>query len=336
MAGSGPRSNVSRSLTIPGPDPQESPIEVVLGPEHAGQRLDQALAAALPAHSRTAIGRWIREGRVTVGGAAVPPKTRVAGGEQVVVSVPPPLPTTLEPEDIPLSILHEEDSFLVVDKPHGLTVHPGHGQRDGTLANALVHHLRHLPELAGSDRPGIVHRLDKDTSGVMVVARTEPAQRALADAFAQRTVEKTYLACVHGAGVDQEGEIDLPIARSKTHRTRMTVVEEGGRAALTRYEVARRLPEHALLHCHPHTGRTHQIRVHCKAIRHPIAGDPIYGWKTGLGEDLVPRLMLHAWKLAFPHPVTGARVAFEAPMPEVFAATVEALAQLPPRRPRRR
>ena len=214
-------------------------------------------------------------------------------------------------------------------------MHPGHGQPSATLANALVYHLRNLPELTGSDRPGIVHRLDKDTSGVMVVARTEFAQRTLSAAFAARTVGKTYAACVHGADMDAEGEITFPIARSKVARTKMTVVDEGGREAKTRYEVVRRLPAHAVVRCHPHTGRTHQLRVHLRAVGHPIVGDPIYGWRTGIGDRLAPRLLLHAQRLAFDHPQRGERVAFEAPVPEDFQAAVEALAQLPSPRRRR-
>ena len=273
---------------------------------------------------------------MTVDGERGIANKRVQGSEQVRVDVPPPQPTTLEPEPIPLSIVYEDEALLVIDKPSGLTVHPGHGRRAGTLANALVHHLRNLPELIGSDRPGIVHRLDKDTSGVMVVAKTETVQHKLSRAFAERTVQKTYLACVHGADVDEQGEITFRIARSKYARTKMTIVEEGGRDALTRYEVVRRLPGHALVRCFPRTGRTHQIRVHLRAIRHPIVGDPLYGWRTGIGDDVVPRLLLHAHRLAFDHPVTGERVEHEAPLPPDFEEALEALAQLPPpRRPRR-
>ncbi|MGE0193475.1 MAG: RluA family pseudouridine synthase [Planctomycetota bacterium] len=321
-----------RSVPIPDPGPQESLIALVLGPEHAGARLDRALADAMPGHSRTTLARWIREGRVHVDGRVARPRDAVAGGERVELRVPPPRGTHLEPEDRPLDILYQDEHLLVLDKPPGLVVHPGHGQPDGTLANALVHALRDLPTGTGSDRPGIVHRLDKDTSGVMVVARTDAAQAALARQFAERIVAKTYVAVVHRGDVDAEGEIDLPIARSRTHRTRMAIAEEGhGRPARTRYEVLRRLPRHAVLACYPATGRTHQIRVHLRAIGHPIVGDPFYGLHGAIGEGAAPRLLLHAWRLAFDHPATGERVTFEAPWPDDLVQAIEALAVLRPR-----
>jgi 23S rRNA pseudouridine1911/1915/1917 synthase len=304
----------------------------VLGPDLAGQRLDRALAAVLPEHSRTVLTRWIREARVRVNGGPAAPRQPVLGGERIEIDVPPPASTHLEPEARPLDILHQDEDLLIVAKPTGLTVHPGHGQPRGTLANALVHALRDLPALGGSDRPGIVHRLDKDTSGVMVVACTEAAQVALSRAFAERRVAKTYVAVVHREDIEAEGTIDLALERSRTVRTRMAVAREGrGRAAHTAWRVARRLPRHAVLHCHPTTGRTHQIRVHLRAIHHPIVGDPIYGWGGAIGEALAPRLLLHAWRLAFDHPRTGERVTFEAPLPDDMAGAIEALAALRPR-----
>jgi 23S rRNA pseudouridine1911/1915/1917 synthase len=347
-AGSGGRERIQRWLHGPGTrgeragrpaipdDRQDGGREVLtLDAEAAGQRLDRALALRLPEHSRTAIAAWIKEGRVRVDGRPLAAKTRMEGGETVEIDIPAPEPTHLVPQDIPLDVLHEDEAILIVNKPAGLTVHPGAGQRDGTLANALVHRLRDLPALGGSDRPGIVHRLDKDTSGVMVVARTEPAQRALSAAFAERAVEKTYLACVHGAPDDDTGVIEAAIGRSPTSRTRMMVRRDGGRAALTAWEVERRLPRHTLLRCMPRTGRTHQIRVHLKFRTLPIVGDPLYGHPGGPGDALAPRLMLHAWRLAFSHPITGEQVAFEAPLPEDFETALAALAALaPPRRKR--
>ena len=265
--------------------------------------------------------------------AGLQPRRAVTGGEAIALQVPAPAPTHLIPEDRPLSILHQDRRILVVDKPAGLTVHPGHGQPQGTLANALVHHMQHLPELAGADRPGIVHRLDKDTSGVMVVALDEAAQRTLAAAFAARTVHKTYLAWVHGTGLDDEGRIEARIERSRTHRTRMAIAADGrGRAAQTDYVVEARWARHARVRCHPRTGRTHQLRVHLRSIGHPIVADPFYGSRQRIGDDLAPRLMLHAWRIAFDHPDDGTRVTYEAPVPEDLRDAAERLAALPPGR----
>ncbi len=320
---------------MPLPADRPAPRTVLLPPEAAGARLDRALADAFPEVSRTVVSRWIEEGRVTVEGEALPGKARVKGGERVLVDVPPPRPAGIAAEDRPLAVLFEDDAILVLDKPSGLTVHPGSGRKDGTLANALVFRLRGLPTAFGSDRPGIVHRLDKDTSGVLVVAKTDAAHRGLAKAFAAREIEKEYAAVVHGPVEGESGSIDLPLGRSSAGRTRMAVRESGGRAATTGWRVVERLPLHTLVVCFPKTGRTHQIRVHWRAEGHPIVGDPLYGWKASPGDSLVPRLMLHARKIAFAHPTTGERVAFEAPLPTDFLAGVEALRSLPAAGPRR-
>ncbi len=314
----------------------ERRLELRLPPDAAGERLDRALAARMPEHSRTEIQAWIDGGRVLVDGRAGRRSDRVRGGERVGVTIPAPRPATVEPEDVPLSVLFEDEHLLVVDKPSGLTVHPGSGRPAGTLANALVHRLRGLPETIGADRPGIVHRLDKDTSGAIVVAKTEYVQRRLSAAFAARHVKKTYLAVVHGSPPEDVGEIDLPIGRSRTRRTKMATRHDGGRRAVTRWRVEQRLPRHAVVRAMPVTGRTHQIRVHLLSIRHPIVGDPIYGNPGLPGEDLAPRLLLHAWRISFEHPVTGERVGAEAPVPPDIAQAIRALAALaPPRRPRR-
>ena len=308
----------------------------MLGPEAAGKRLDRALTDRFPGESRNVIQRWLAEDRVRVDGKALPPATKMSGGETVTVNVPRPRPTHLVPADIPLAILFEDEHLVVLDKPAGLTVHPGSGNHDDTLANALVHRFRNLPEASGSDRPGIVHRLDKDTSGVLVVARTDPVQRALSAAFAERKVEKEYLALVHGVPRKDEGSVDQPVGRCEVARTKMRIDTEGGRTARTDWQVERRLARNALLRCRPVTGRTHQIRVHLMSIQHPVVGDATYGPKDWPWSGLVQRLMLHAQRLAFVHPVTGARLAFEAPVPPAFTATVEALAGIPPLPGRRR
>ena len=307
------------------PAPPAGTTTRVLPPEAAGQRLDKALAALFPEHSRTVVSSWIDAGRVVVDGRALAGKVKVRGGETVVVDVPPPEPTDLVPEDRPLAVLFEDDALLVLDKPSGLTVHPGSGQRDGTLANALVFHLRNLPTVGGHDRPGIVHRLDKDTSGVLLVAKSEAAHRALSRQFAARTVHKEYLAVVHGRVAGESGRIDLPLGRSSAGRTRMAVRVEGGRPSVTDWRVEERLARHTLVRCFPHTGRTHQLRVHWRSQEHPIVGDPLYGWRSSPGEERAPRLLLHAHRIRFAHPTTGAEVAFEAPVPADFAAALVAL-----------
>jgi 23S rRNA pseudouridine1911/1915/1917 synthase len=275
------------------------------------------------------VQRWLEQDRVRVDGAALPGKTRLAGGETVVIDVPPPRPSHLTPSSLPLSVLYEDEHLVVLDKPSGLTVHPGNGQHDDTLANALVGRFRDLPQASGTDRPGIVHRLDKATSGVLVVARSDAVQRALSAAFAARAVAKEYVALVHGVPRKDEGSIDLPVGRCEAQRTKMRIDVEGGRAAQTTWRVERRLPRNALLRCFPRTGRTHQIRVHLMAVQHPIVGDATYGPRGWPWEALVPRLMLHAHRLAFEHPVTKQPLAFEAPIPAELTAAVDALAELP-------
>ena len=318
----------------PTPEPS-GPREIVLPASAAGLRLDKALSERFPEHSRTIVAGWIEAGRVTVDGVPLPGKTKVRGGERVRVDVPPPAATDLVPEDRPLAVLFEDEAVLVLDKPSGLTVHPGSGQKDGTLANALVFHLRNLPTVGGHDRPGIVHRLDKDTSGVMLVAKTEAAHRALSRQFAAREVHKEYLAVVHGTVTGERGRIDLPLGRSSAGRTKMAVRVEGGRPSVTEWKVEERLARHTVVRCFPHTGRTHQIRVHLLSEDHPIVGDPVYGWKSSPGDDLATRLLLHAHRIAFTHPTTGAALTFVAPLPPAFVAALAALRALPPE-PRRR
>ena len=303
--------------------------------ELAGERLDRALTPRFPEESRTSLAAWIQQGCVTVNGKSVRPSYRLRTRDEVVVRPPARRGASdhIQGEDLPLQLLYEDEHLVVIDKPTGLTVHPGSGQPGGTLANALVYHFEDLPESGGSDRPGIVHRLDKDTSGVIVVAKSDASHRRLSEAFAERRVKKTYLACVHGNPDDDEGEIDLPIGRSTKDRKKMAVRADQGREATTFWAVERRLPRHALLRLAPRTGRTHQIRVHLKSIRHPIVGDPIYGNRGLPGNELAPRLLLHAWRLAFEHPMTGKPCRYEAPLPADFEAALGALAALsPPRR----
>ena len=299
-----PRTNYSVRLTIP--------------TALAGLRLDQALARLLPDESRSRLARLIEEGRVTVDGERPPAKRKVKGGDSVAVElVPRQAESAYAPEAIDLAIVHEDEAVIVIDKPAGLVVHPGSGNWQGTMLNALLHHAPGLKELA---RAGIVHRLDKDTSGLIVVAKTETAQTDLVRQLQARTMKRTYLALVRGK-VARAGVVDAPIGRHPAQRTRMAVVA-GGKHALTRYRVHERLRTHTLLECDLETGRTHQIRVHLASIGHPVEGDPVY---AGRAEPLLDRQALHAWKLAFRHPLSGKTVAFESKLPRDIAALAESL-----------
>ena len=284
----------------------------------AGLRLDQALARLLPGESRSRLSRLIEEGHVRVDGEAAVGRRKVKSGEAVELTLAPrEADAAFRPEAIALDVLHEDDDVLVIDKPAGLVVHPGSGNWAGTMLNALLHHA---PGAASLPRAGIVHRLDKDTSGLLVVARNEPAQLALVRQLQARTVKRTYLALARGR-VERDGKVDAPIGRHPVHRTRMAVVP-AGKPAVTQYRVRERLAAHTLLECDLETGRTHQIRVHLASIGHPLEGDPVYG---GRGARPFPRQALHAWRLAFRHPRTGETLQFESPLPADFRALLESL-----------
>ncbi|MDR2240458.1 MAG: 23S rRNA pseudouridine(1911/1915/1917) synthase RluD [Zoogloeaceae bacterium] len=295
----------------------------------AGLRFDQALARLLPEHSRSRLAAWVKAGKVTLDDAPADAKRKVWGGERVRLDADPaPEETAQQPEAIPLSILHEDAQILVIDKPAGLVVHPGSGNWRGTLLNALLHHA---PQLAGVPRAGIVHRLDKDTSGLLVVAKTLPAQTDLVRQLQAHTVRRHYLALAHGR-VARDGVVDAPIGRHPSQRTRMAVVG-AGRAARTHYRVLERFARATLIECALETGRTHQIRVHMTEIGHPLIGDPVYGPRRKTPADAVadfPRQALHAWRLALTHPASGGEMAWEAPPPEDFARLLAALRASPP------
>ena len=304
------------------PAAEASADDVVVPPEMAGLRLDLALARLLPQHSRNRIQGWIAAGDVTVDGAVRAPRHRLAGGERLRIAAPPVEPdTTHAGEAIALAIVYEDDAIIVVDKPAGLVVHPGAGNRGGTLQNALLHHA---PSLAGVARAGIVHRLDKDTSGLLVVARTPESQTALARALAARDVHRDYLAIAWG-DIERAVTVDAPIGRHPVARTTMAVVE-GGRAARTHVTPRERYAIATLVKCTLETGRTHQIRVHLAAIRHPIVGDAAYGRARDVpGLPAMRRQALHAWRLALDHPVTGAQMRWQAEPPDDFMALQRAL-----------
>jgi 23S rRNA pseudouridine1911/1915/1917 synthase len=297
-----------------------APVERSIPAELAGLRLDQALARLFPEHSRSRLQAWVRAGRVTVDAARGDVKRKVWGGERIALSVAAPHGDhAYRPEAIALHIVHEDDAIVVVDKPPGIVVHPGAGNLQGTLANALLHHA---PALAGVPRAGIVHRLDKDTSGLLVIAKTLAAQTHLVRQLAARTVKREYLALVHGC-VAAAGAIDAPIGRHPTARTRMAVTARG-KPARTRYRVVERFADATLLAVTLETGRTHQIRVHMGSIGHPLVGDPTYGRRAGPREGkrgsaqpptAFPRQALHAARLGLVHPASGAACEWRSDLP---------------------
>ena len=290
--------------------------------EHAGMRLDQVLAKLLPEYSRSRLQDWIEQGLVKVDGALGATKLKVWGGEAIeVLPQSHPAEQPYCAEDIALNIMFEDDSILVTNKPAGLVVHPGSGNWEGTLLNALLHHA---PQLDQIPRAGIVHRLDKDTSGLLVVAKTLTAQTALVRQLQARTVQREYYALVHGE-VERAGMVDAPMGRHPTQRTKMAIMEDG-KPAVTHYSVAERFPGCTLLRCKLETGRTHQIRVHLASIRHPLVGDSIYikgAQKCPLRLRAIlavfPRQALHAAQLGLEHPVTGEWLEWQAPLPEDMA-----------------
>ncbi len=299
-------------------------------------RLDAWLAASTGL-SRGAVQRLLRAGAVTVSvpGAAETAVTRSASrrgpapGATYRLVRPPPADAPLEPQDIPLSIVHEDDAILVIDKQAGLVVHPAAGHPDGTLVNAVLFHCPGILDVGGERRPGIVHRLDRDTTGLIVVAKTDAALAALQEGFKAGAVRKTYLAICCGVPEPASGTLEAAIGRSATDRKKMAVVETGGKPARTDWEVVEDFGEAALLKVRIHTGRTHQIRVHLSSIGCPVAGDRDYGGAAADSSARLPwrpdRQMLHAWRLELPHPVTGETLRFEAPPPEDFARLLDAL-----------
>jgi 23S rRNA pseudouridine1911/1915/1917 synthase len=299
--------------------------------EEAGQRLDRYLAARLPDLSRTRVQELIAEGRVLVAGESARASHRVEEGESVQVEVVTRPPLAASPEEIPIEILYEDDDVVVVNKPAGMIVHAGAGESRGTLVNALLHRLGKLSSTAGIIRPGIVHRLDRGTSGVLVVARNDAAHRALAAQFGERTVEKIYLTLVHGRMEQTKGKIELPVSRDLQRRTRMTTRRREGRDARTDWRVCASFGAFSLLAIQLHTGRTHQIRVHLAAIGHAVVGDSTYGAPREPlvnGKKFPPlgRPFLHAARIGFDHPRTGKRITIRAPLAGELRGYLEKLA----------
>lgn len=285
-------------------------------------RLDQFLALELPQFSRSRIQHLIRSRLVVVNGSPARPRDLVREGDRIVLTEPPPEQIDARPEAIPLNVLYEDDDLIVINKPAGLVIHPGAGQREHTLVNALLHYFPKLSGIGGKERPGIVHRLDKETSGCLVVARTDEAHRGLSAQFASRSVEKIYLALVAGKLRKRSGVIEERIGRHPKDRKRMSVEAKRGRTAKTEYRLINSSEEISLVECRLHSGRTHQIRVHLHHLGHPVLGDKIYGGRFARS---FPRQMLHAWKLGFEHPGTGEWKDFDAPLPPDFETAATAL-----------
>jgi 23S rRNA pseudouridine1911/1915/1917 synthase len=300
---------------------EPTPIQFVVSANDAKLRLDQFLAKRLPEHSRSRLQQLIRSGFVRLNEQTTRPRQIVQGGDKISLIEPPPEKIETRPEPIPLHVLFEDDDLIVINKPAGLTIHPGAGHREHTLVNALLSHCTTLSGIAGKERPGIVHRLDKETSGCVVVAKNDIAHRELSKQFAARTVEKIYLAVVAGKLRKPIGVIEEKIGRHPVHRQRMSVASKRGRPAKTEYRVIRSSDQGSLVECRLHSGRTHQIRVHLHHLGHPVLGDKLYAPRFAKG---FPRQMLHAWKLGFRHPRTGDWKIFEAPLPEDFNQAIAA------------
>lgn len=295
--------------------------------EAEGERLDSWLAKQPLGLTRSRVQRLIDECRVNVDGKSVKSNYRLKGGETIAVIVPPAEPLGAEAEDIPVDTVFEDQDVVVINKPSGMVTHPAQGNYSGTLVNALLHQVGDLSGINGVLRPGIVHRLDKDTSGLLVVAKNDRSHLSLAEQIKNRSVKREYQALVHGNLTRDTGTVDAPIARHPVYRKRMSVTA-GGRRAVTHYAVLERFGDYSLLHLQLETGRTHQIRVHMAYINHPVVGDPVYGPKRphfGLNGQL-----LHAWRLTFEHPTTGQRMTFEAGLPRHFLVVLQGLRQHSP------
>ena len=298
-------------------------IELEVARERAGLRLDRFLALELSDFSRSRLQRLIEGGFVRLNGAEQRrPREAVRTGDKIELRVPPLQTIEAVAEQIAFPVLFEDEHLLVIDKPAGMVVHPGAGNREHTLVNALLSHCASLSGIGGKERPGIVHRLDKETSGCLVVAKNDATHRDLSRQFAARTVKKTYLALVAGRLKNQIGTIDAPIERHPVHRQRMSVARSSrGRSALTEYRVLRSSREMSLVECALHSGRTHQIRVHLHHLGNPVLGDKLYAARRASG---YPRQMLHAWRLGFSHPATTEWSEFEAPLPDDFRGALSA------------
>jgi 23S rRNA pseudouridine1911/1915/1917 synthase len=310
------RAPPSGSLDLPTHHCRLTRVRFVSEAGDAGKRLDQVVHERLPEFSRSRIQEWIRSGRVRVNGSGRRAAYLIRSEDSIEVEPADPAPLRAEPEDIALRVLYEDDDLVAIDKPAGMVVHAGAGVHSGTLVNALLHRFGKLSGAGGPLRPGIVHRLDRFTSGVLLVAKTDSAHQALAAQFAGRQIEKVYIALVHGRVKSESGRIQRPIARDPVRRTRMTARLSQGREARTEYRVLRRFAKYTLLEVRIGTGRTHQIRVHLSSLGHAVAGDTVYGAAVKVeGRPPLGRYFLHAHRIRFHQPSTGREIAIESPLP---------------------
>lgn len=301
--------------------------EINLQVEEQGDRIDRYLSQHLPDLSRSRIQQLIEQGQVQVNdNVCTSKKAIVQMGDRISITIPEAKPLDLQPEAIPLDILYEDDSLIIINKPAGLVVHPAAGHESGTLVNALLAHCSNLAGIGGVQRPGIVHRLDKDTTGAIAIAKTDQAHQHLQAQLKAKTARRDYLGVVYGAPSTDSGTINQPIGRHPVDRKKMTIlpVEKGGRTAVTHWQVRERLGNYTLIHFQLETGRTHQIRVHSAYMGHPIVGDPVYSSGRSVGVNL-PGQALHAWRLQLQHPVSGEWIEASAPVPPAFSKLLDVL-----------
>ncbi|NJP12563.1 MAG: RluA family pseudouridine synthase [Leptolyngbyaceae cyanobacterium RU_5_1] len=313
--------------------PPPAEVELRVEDEDGGERLDAYLADQLDDLSRSRIQKLIRQNQVWVNGTVCASKKAIVqGGDRIRVTIPDAEPLDIQPEDIPLDVLYEDEHLLIINKPAGMVVHPSPGHAHGTLVNALLWHCRTaagestLSGIGGIQRPGIVHRLDRDTTGAIAIAKTDQAHLHLQQQFQEKTARREYLGVVYGVPKTERGTVDAPIGRHPVDRQKMAIVPEdqGGRRAMTHWQIKERLGNYTLINAALETGRTHQIRVHMTHMGHPIVGDPVYGSGRSIGVNL-PGQALHAWRLQLQHPVSGAAIAATAPLPDFFITLLDVL-----------
>lgn len=299
-------------------------LQMIVSKQDSGKRMDVFISTALPDQSRSFVSDMIRKGDILVNGQIRKPAYKLKAGEEIIAQIPEPEPLSVKAQDISLDIIYEDNDILVINKKPGMVVHPAPGHLEGTIVNAVLHHCSDLGGIGGKLRPGIVHRLDKDTSGLLVIAKNDMAHQHLALQFKARTIHKEYLAIVHGNIEKNSGRISLSIGRHPTDRKKMSVISRRGRIAETLWIVKERFKDASLLSVILKTGRTHQIRVHCSAMGNPIVGDAVYGG-TRKKTPAADRQMLHAWKTGFIHPRTEQLISLEAPMPDDMRILIENL-----------